>query len=583
MAAGETAMTPVRRAFAGALLTSVVGLAAHGLFAQQPERVRVIIGFRQAPGADEQNLVTATGGTVRHAYWLVPAVAADVPVTALQGLRNNPNVANVDVDTMVFEVDAELDSAWGVKRIGAGLVHDAGNKGAGINVCVVDSGVSMGHPDLDANFLGGWDFVNGDGDPSDDRGHGTHVAGTILAEDNGSGVVGVAPAARLLAYKILDASGQGYFSDAILALQYCLDAGGRVANHSYGSQGDPGSTVRAAFDNAEALGLVNVASAGNRTSTGTTCTSIGFPARYASVIAVTATTSSDAIASFSCRGPEAELAAPGASIVSTVPTGTCAMCSSTGYLAANGTSMASPHVTGVATLVIAAGIADTTGVKGVADEVRLRLQTTADDLGTAGHDSNFGYGLVDADEAAAAGTAPTPPVEPTDLAATAASSSQIDLGWADNSGNESGFRIERCQGAGCSSFTEIATVGPNVTTFANTGLSAATSYSFRVRAYNAGGNSPYSGTATAVTDAATTTLSLNAVGYKVKGQRTADLTWSGSSATNIDIFRNGTKIVTTPNDGAHRDAIGGRGGGTYTYVVCEAGTSVCSNSAVVAF
>jgi hypothetical protein len=583
MAAGDTAMTPVRRAFAGALLASVVGLAAHSLFAQQPERVRVIIGFRQAPSLDEQNLLAAAGGSVRHTYWLVPAVAAEVPITALQGLRNNPNVANVDVDTVVYEVDAELDNAWGVKRIGAGLVHDNGNKGAGVNVCVVDSGVAMGHPDLNANYLGGWDFVNGDSDPSDDRGHGTHVAGTILAEDDNSGVVGVAPAAKLLAYKILNASGQGYFSDAILALQYCLAAGGQVANHSYGSQGDPGATVRDAFDNAEALGLVNVASAGNRTSVGTTCTSIGFPARYASVIAVTATTSSDAIASFSCRGPEAELAAPGASIVSTVPTGTCAMCSSTGYLSANGTSMASPHVTGVAALVIAAGIAETTGIKGIADEVRLRLQTTADDLGTAGRDNNFGYGLVDADEAAAAGTAPTAPVEPTDLLASAASSSQIDLTWVDNSGNESGFRIERCQGAGCSSFTEIATVGPNVTTFPNTGLTAGTSYSYRVRSYNAGGNSPYSDTATAVTDAATATLSLNAVGYKVKGQRTADLTWSGSSATSIDVFRNGTKILTTPNDGAHTDTIGGRGGGTYTYIVCEAGTSVCSNSVGVAF
>jgi hypothetical protein len=96
-------------------------------------------------------------------------------------------------------------------------------------------------------------------------------------------------------------------------------------------------------------------------------------------------------------------------------------------------------------------------------------------------------------------TPPTPPTAPSGLSATATSSSQINLAWTDNSNNEDGFKIERCQGAGCSSFAQIATVGAGVTSYPDTGLAAATSYSYRVRAYNAGGDSAYSNTASATT------------------------------------------------------------------------------------
>ena len=572
-------MTPRRLAF-GFFFASIIALAVHGIAAQQPDRVRVIIGLRQAAGPNDEAMVTGAGGTVRRTFWLVPAIAAEVPQAALQGLRNNPRVSSVDLDVTIFTVDAELDAAWGVKRIGAGIAHAAGNKGSGIKVCVVDTGVAASHPDLAANILGGYDFVNDDFDPSDDRGHGTHVAGTILGADNNSGVVGVAPAAQLLSYKILDQNGQGSFSDAISALQECLASGGQVANHSYGSSGDPGPTVQAAFDNAEALGLVNVAAAGNLTKPIGTC-AVGYPARYSSVIAVTATSSTDQIAPFSCRGPEAELAAPGVSVVSTVPTGTCALCSSTGYLSLNGTSMASPHVAGVAALVIASGITDANGNGRKNDEVRQRLRSTADDLGTVGLDSLYGFGLVDADEAAASGSSGVP-VEPSGLDATAVSSSRIDLNWLDNSSNESGFAIERCSGSSCSNFTQVGTVGANVTTFADTSLAAETTFRYRVRAQSAGGNSAYSNIDSATTSAASG-LSLEAVGRKVKSQKLVDLTWTGTSATNVDVFRNGVRIVTTGNDGSHTDSITAKGGGTYSYTVCEADTSICSNSAPVTF
>jgi hypothetical protein len=174
-------------------------------------------------------------------------------------------------------------------------------------------------------------------------------------------------------------------------------------------------------------------------------------------------------------------------------------------------------------------------------------------------------------------------VEPSGLDATAVSSSRIDVNWVDNSSNESAFAIERCDGSPCStSFTQIASVGANVTTYADTGLSAGATFSYRVRAQNAGGSSAYSNTDSATTLPATG-VSLSAVGYKVKGQKQVDLTWTGASSSNMDVFRNGVKVVTTANDGFYTDSISAKGGGSYSYIVCEADTSTCSDSALVTF
>lgn len=677
-------MATLRARHAYLLIPAALVLLASGVGAQAPgqTRVRVIIGFAQPPGPAEEALVRGAGGMVHHRYWLVPAIAADVPQAALAGLRNNPNVSSVSPDTVVEELDAELDASWGVKRIGSGVVHDSGNRGAGARVCIIDSGIDYTHPELGARYLGGYDFVNNDAYPYDDRGHGTHVAGIVAASDNDAGVVGVAPEAGVLAYKILDQNGQGFFSNAVAALQYCLEAGGQVTNSSFGSQSDPDAndpnqTIRTAYDAAAALGLVHVAAAGNRTSLFGTCTSIAYPARYTSVIAVTATNSSNSIISTSCRGPEAELAAPGNSITSTVPTGSCAYCTSSGYASLTGTSMAAPHVAGVAALIIASGITDANWNGRINDEIRTRLQQTAHDLGAAGHDTSYGFGLVDADEAAPS-LPPDPPLAPAGLSATPMSASRIDLVWEDKSNNESGFKVERCTAPCTDAFIQIGTVGAGVTSYASTGLSASTTYTFRVRAYNAGGDSPASNEASATTEGelrpsaptgltatdvsssqinlawtdqsdnewgfsiercagtgcnvfaeiatvaagvtsyASTGLSastpytfrvrafnaagpseasnaasattrgaasivLSAVGYKVQGRQQADLTWSGATSATVDLYRNTVKI-TTGNDGAHTDAIGARGGGSYTYTLCESGsTTTCSNQVVVTF
>jgi len=381
------------------LVASMVALVGAGsALAQPPERVKVLIGFTRQPGPAEQALVHRAGGTIKYTYHLVPAIAATVPEGAIDGLRRNPNVTNVDLDLEVYAIGQDLP--WGIDRIDAELVHAGGNKGTGVKVAVIDSGIDCNHPDLIGNCNGGYDFVNDDDDPMDDDGHGTHVAGTIGAADNGFGVVGVAPAASLYALKALEA-GSGLYSDIIAALQWAVDNGIQVTNNSYGSSGDPGPTVKDAFDNAYAAGILNVCAAGNGGNRGGGGDNVIYPARYDSCIAVAATDINDNRASFSSTGPSVELAAPGVNILSTVPGGEY----EDGW---NGTSMASPHVAGTAALVIATGITDANGDGWINDDVRLRLQETAEYLGDP---AKYGYGLVDADEAAApSGPVDDPPV-----------------------------------------------------------------------------------------------------------------------------------------------------------------------------
>ena len=257
------------------LLALVVGLIALGFVssggsvsAAASSRTDVIIGFKGQPGPAEQALVRQAGGSIKYTYTLVPAIAATLPEGAIAGLQANPNVTSVDLDGEVHAIDhptgdSELDSGWGVAHIGSGAVHGGGNKGAGVKVAVIDSGIDYTHPDLNANYAGGYDFVNNDNNPMDDNGHGTHVSGTVAAKDNGVGVVGVAPEASLYGLKVLSSSGSGSWSGIIAALQWAVDNGIQVTNNSYGASQNPGGTVQAAFDNSAAAGVLHVAAAGN--------------------------------------------------------------------------------------------------------------------------------------------------------------------------------------------------------------------------------------------------------------------------------------------------------------------------------
>jgi len=377
------------------ILASV--LAISGVTAQSAEKIPVIVGFKDKPDPD---LIRSHGGDIKCEYKLIPAVACSLPQQAIDSLRKNSQVEYIEPDSEVYIIQENLP--WGVDRIDAELVHPY-NKGTGVKVAVIDTGIDYTHPDLDANYKGGYDFVNVDADPKDDHGHGTHCAGIVAAEDNDIGVIGVAPQAYLYAVKVLNKYGSGYLSNVILGIQWSVDNHMQVVSMSLGTS-TYSQSLKDVCDNAYNAGLVLVAAAGNSGDGNPNTNEYSYPAAYASVIAVGATDKSDTAPSWSNSGPYLELAAPGVSIYSTLPTYKVTMTANYGlnYGTASGTSMACPHVAGTTALVMASN-PTLTNV-----DVRTHLKTTADDLGPNGWDTVYGYGLVDADEAAP-GVDTTPP------------------------------------------------------------------------------------------------------------------------------------------------------------------------------
>lgn len=223
---------------------------------------------------------------------------------------------------------------WGILKVRA---REVATRGAGITVCVSDTGIDLSHPDLATNILSGFNTINPSKSATDDNGHGTHVAGTIAAIDNTIGVVGVAPEAKLIAAKGLNRNGSGYSSDLAETIDGCRDRGAHIINMSWGST-LPSTVIQDALIRAESAGILLIAAAGNNGG------SVGYPAAFPQVVAVSATDANDLLATFSSRGPEVENSAPGVSIYSTYKGGT--------YRTLNGTSMASPHVAGVAALML---------------------------------------------------------------------------------------------------------------------------------------------------------------------------------------------------------------------------------------
>jgi len=225
---------------------------------------------------------------------------------------------------------------WGVARINADDAWAVAS-GSAVKVAILDTGIDIGHPDLDDNLKGCLNFISWRS-CGDDNGHGTHVAGIIAAEDNSFGVVGVAPRAWLYALKVLDKRGSGYLSDLIEALDWAVSQKMAVVNMSLGTSIDV-TSFREAVARVSQAGIVQVAAAGN---SGPTAGSVNYPAKYPEVIAVAAIDAADQVPSWSSRGTEVDLAAPGVAIYSTYLRG--------GYQTLSGTSMSAPHVTGVVAL-----------------------------------------------------------------------------------------------------------------------------------------------------------------------------------------------------------------------------------------
>lgn len=234
-------------------------------------------------------------------------------------------------------IDAKQIIPWGVGRIQAPRIWSR-YQGRTVKLAILDTGVSTTHPDL--KVVRTYNTIEGV-PASDQNGHGTHVAGTAAALKNSFGVVGVAPRVKIYAVKAFDRNGTAFTSDIIQGLDWCIRNKMNVINMSFGMT-DESPTVKELIQRANRNGIVLVASAGNN---GSGPGQIDFPARLPEVIAVAATTPENTIADFSSRGAGITVAAPGTEICSTIP--------GKSYARMNGTSMAAPHVSGTAALLLA--------------------------------------------------------------------------------------------------------------------------------------------------------------------------------------------------------------------------------------
>jgi serine protease len=275
---------------------------------------------------------------------------------------------------------------WHLQRVGAEAAWRY-TCGQGVTVAVVDTGVacfdkgpfSRGTDLGGTRCEGGWNFVDDSPEAYDDHGHGTHVAGTIAqTTHNDVGTAGLAFCATLMPVKVLNRQGFGTVAAVAEGIRYAADAGAQIVNLSLGGP-IRSRILEAAVEHALAKGVVVVAAAGN------TGRSVGWPAAYSGVVAVSASDADDAIAWFSSRGPQVSIAAPGVAVTQqTVCNGGRDRCEI--FATFNGTSMAAPHVAGVAAMIEALGVTD-------GEAVRAVLASTARPMG----DSDlFGAGIVDA-------------------------------------------------------------------------------------------------------------------------------------------------------------------------------------------
>ncbi|MFQ2167403.1 S8 family peptidase [Aeromonas hydrophila] len=370
----------MRRIWLGLLVAGVLG---QGTMAAERERYLVQL----KPGTEAAVLAQSKGmgGELALALPEQHALALWLPAAAATALAHNPNVLWVEPDAKRYASAETLP--YGIPMVQAPQLSDAA---AGeVLVCIIDSGYSGGHPDLPhgAQVQGSNDAGTGSWS-SDENGHGTHVAGTIAAVGgNDLGVVGVLPnqSVSLQIVKVFGANGWAYSSNLVGALNACKQGMSNrgftrmVINMSLGGS-VPSKTEEQAFNQAYGQNVLSVAAAGNAGNT-----SKSYPASYGSVVSVAAIDANKQLAYFSQRNDQVELAAPGVSVLSTVPTG---------YAYYSGTSMATPHVVGVAVLVWSQRLECSN------DQLRQTLRSSAQDLGALGRDNSYGYGLVQAKAAA---------------------------------------------------------------------------------------------------------------------------------------------------------------------------------------
>jgi serine protease len=316
----------------------------------------------------------------------------------IEAISRDPRVEHVEPmaiyrETFVPDDPLYASKQWHLRRVGAETAWSY-TCGQGVTVAVVDTGIacfdkgpfSRGTDLAGTRCEGGWNFVNDTREASDDQGHGTHVAGTIAqTTNNGVGAAGLAFCATLMPIKVLNKQGFGSVANVAEGIRFAADEGAQIINLSLGGPIKSG-ILKDAVEHALSAGVVVVAAAGNSGK------KVGWPAAYPGVVAVSATDDADKIAWFSSRGPEVAIAAPGVGVTQqTICNGGRDKCEIFGTF--NGTSMASPHVAGVAAMIESLGV--TRG-----DSVREALYASARAPAGGLDPRLYGAGIVDGGAAA---------------------------------------------------------------------------------------------------------------------------------------------------------------------------------------
>ncbi len=333
-----------------------------------------------------------------------PAGAEEATAAALRDLAG---VAYAELNYLAQAFgtpnDPSFGQQWNMRKINGPAAWDVTPGSADTVVAIVDTGIDLEHPDLQAKIVAGYDFVNNDDVAQDDHGHGTHCAGIAGAiSNNAVGVAGVNWQTRLMPVKVLNDAGSGFYSAVAAGIVWAADHGATVISLSLGGSA-ASTTLSAAVNYAYTQGVVIVAAAGNGYTSGNAPT---YPAALPNVIGVAATTTTDTHAYYSNTGAYVDIAAPGGDssglILSTLWTS-----GGHSYGSLAGTSMATPHVAGLVALLRGIAPALTPA------EVATLIQSSAVDLGAAGRDDVFGWGRIDVLAAVQAASSPAPTATPT--------------------------------------------------------------------------------------------------------------------------------------------------------------------------
>lgn len=562
---------------------------------------RVVVKFRD--GVDGSRVAGALGARMRHVALGIELLEVERgrETDMIRALREDPRVEYAEPDYVRtlhaapndlyfgymwnLHNDGSINSSTGDVLASTGMVdadidwleayeYLAGATFSTVAIAILDTGIRQDHEDLASKLVGQYDFFADDASAADDHGHGSHTAGTAAAlGDNGKGIPGVAwhADAKLLIAKVC---GQINFfiygcpsSGTASAIRWAADNGARVINLSLG--GASGSAAEQdALQYALSKNTLAFCATGNDNGV------VSYPAAFPECVAVGATDWSDNRASYSNFGPETELSAPGGDdenadgysyILSAYNS------SATSYAFMAGTSMATPAATGLGGLLASLGVA-------TADELRSLMAATADDLGPAGRDAEFGHGRINAYAAVQAvsaggggGTEPgnTAPTASFTYACTDLACSFDGSASSDADGDALSYSWAFGDGATATGQTAGHT------------YAAGGTYAVTLTVSDGSDTGTQTQSVTVTEPAAGITLSGS--GYKIKGVKHVDLSWSGASSTDVDVFRDGARVATTANDGAYTDNTGQKGGGGFTYQVCEANTTTCSDTVTVSF